>query len=121
MIEPTFAKVSVLKLDKDCVVSDDWLRSYVHIVILPVCAAFGVKVMSVKMCHSRRRGVHFYIRIDPLIQPDLANRLQFLLGDDPQRVSMNGARILACYTEWNRLFEAENVKLWTIYRAGDQH
>ena len=47
---------------------------------------------------------------------DLANQLQWLLGDDCQRVDFNRARIDSGLDEWSKLFEVPYVRLRTIYR-----
>lgn len=62
-----------------------------------------------------RHGSHYYIQIDPPAEADTVNRLQYLLGDDAKRVSLNQARINAGLPEWNKLFEAIGKKLRTIY------
>jgi hypothetical protein len=43
--------------------------------------------------------------------------LQWLLGDDSQRVGFNRARIESGLNEWNKLFEVVGRRLTTIYRA----
>jgi hypothetical protein len=106
--------VSVLKIDKDCFVDRDWVEDYVHVVVIPVCSFFGVAVKSVKICNSKRKGQHFYIEIEP-VDANLANRLQWLLGDDCSRVDFNRARIESGLTEWNKLFEVAGRRLRTIY------
>lgn len=109
--------VSTLKIDKDCFVDPSWITDYVQCVVIPVCASFGHTVMSVEMCNSKRKGVHFYISIEPSVDADLANRIHWLLGDDCKRVDFNRARIESQLNEWNKLFEVPNRKLKTIYRA----
>ena len=110
--------VDELKIDKDCFVDRQWIEDYVDLVV-SVCKKFGVTVLSVKRCNSRRKGVHFYIRIRPQIDATLANRLQWLLGDDSKRVDFNRARIESGLNEWNKLFEVVGRKLRTIYRRVD--
>jgi hypothetical protein len=104
----------VLMIDKDCVVSSKWLRDYVRTVIVPVCDAHGVKVLSVKYNLSRRKGFHLRIHVTP-VHAELANLLQFELGDDPGRVSKNRARIRAGLPNWDKLFAEENSRIRTIY------
>lgn len=111
-------KTSKLKIDKDCFVDQDWLKDYVaHTRI--ICDRFGVSVKSIRICESKRRGLHFYITISPPVKATLANRLQWLLGDDSLRVDFNRARIEAGFTDWNKLFEVSGRRLKTIYRAPD--
>lgn len=108
-------KVAELKIDKDCFVDEDWISNYVG-VIIDVCRSFGVTVESIKMCESRRKGLHFYVAISRPIDSMLANKLQWLLGDDALRVDFNRARIESGLVEWNKLFEAACRRLKTIYR-----
>jgi len=107
-----------LKIDKDCFVDKQWIRDYVQL-ILSVCKKFRTNVLTIKKCNSRRKGLHFYIKIKPPIKAELANRLQFLLGDDCRRVDFNRARIKSGLKEWSKLFEVPNVRLRTIYRHAD--
>lgn len=107
-------KISVLKIDKDCFVDKDWLEDYVRTVVA-ICRSFGVTVESVKMCPSKRHGLHFYISIIPPVEAGLANRLQWLLGDDSRRVDFNRARIESGLVEWNKLFEVAGRMLRTVY------
>jgi hypothetical protein len=86
------SKVNVLKIDKDCVVSRDVLQDWVRLVVIPTCRAYGVTVVSVATCPSQRKGFHVYAEIEPPIHAELAWRLQFVLGDDCKRVSLNRAR-----------------------------
>lgn len=109
-------KVSMLKIDKDCFVDRDWIKDYIETVIT-TCKRYGIRVSSIKMCNSKRKGLHFYISIDPAIEANLANRLQWLLGDDCSRVDFNRARIESGLREWNKLFEGPNRRLRTVYRA----
>lgn len=109
-------KIGVLKVDKDCHVEESWIRGFVW-GILQICEGHGVKVSSIKMCPSRSKGLHFYIKIHPKIDARLANYLQWLLGDDCQRVDFNRARIESELEDWNKLFEKLGVRLRTIYRS----
>ena len=108
--------VDELKIDKDAVVDREWITDYTKLAIT-TCRQHGVEVVNIKMCPSRRKGIHFYIRITPAIKSELANRLQFLLGDDCQRVDFNRARIEVGFKEWNKLFESARCRLQTIYRG----
>lgn len=111
-------KTSELKVDQDCFVDQEWLDDFVvHAKI--ICRYFGVSVKTIRMCESKRRGLHFYITIDPPLEATLANKLQWLFGDDALRVDFNRARIDASFIEWNKLFEEPGTRLTTIYRAPD--
>ncbi|MGA2627601.1 MAG: hypothetical protein ABSF63_11185 [Candidatus Bathyarchaeia archaeon] len=116
----TLPRIDTLMIDKDCVVSSKWLQDYVRTVIIPVCQDHGVKVLFVKYNLSRRKGFHLRIRITPSVHPKVANRLQFLLGDDAERVSKNRARIRVGLPNWNKLFEKEHVSLRTLYRRDER-
>ncbi len=107
--------VNELKIDKDCFVSTQWIDQYIT-VILKVCTHFNIDVLSVKMCKSRRKGLHFYIRIQRAIDSNLANLIQWLLGDDSRRVDFNRARIQSGLREWNKLFEVSKRRRKIIYK-----
>jgi len=111
-------KVGVLKIDKDCFVDGDWLEDYIRLMV-HACRFHGVTVLSVKVCRSRVKGFHLYIEISPAIDSELANRLQWLLGDDSARVDFNRARIRSGLNEWNKLFEEPRKRLRTIYKHTD--
>ena len=107
-------RTCLLKIDKDVIVDFKWIQDYLRL-ILTVCGWFQLKVNSVKMCSSIRKGLHFYIEVAPAVEANLANRLHWILGDDCRRVDFNRARIESGLAEWNKLFERENVRLRTIY------
>ena len=109
------SNVSVLKIDKDCFVHNEWTQDLVRLALF-VCKWHGIKVISIRMTETRK-GLHFYIHITPAVQPELANRLQFLMGDDARRVDFNRARIRSGLNEWNLLFERANVRLRIIHHA----
>jgi len=111
-------KISVLKIDKDCFIDLNWLQDYMRLIVR-TCQVHGVTVVSVRMCRSRQKGFHLYIEITPAVEPELANRLQWLLGDDCQRVDFNRARIGSGLNEWNKLFEEPGKRLRTIYKHAD--
>src|SRR5665648_37541 len=108
-------RVDLLKVDKDCFVDKEWIDAYVK-VIVQTCRSYDVLVQTIKMCNSRKKGLHFYIKIHPSVEPERANLLQFLLGDDCLRVNFNRARIASGLLEWNKLFEVAGRRLKTIYR-----
>jgi len=112
---PAVDKVNKLKIDKDCFVEREWLNDYVR-TVRTICQQHHVRVVSIRTCNSRSKGQHFYVEIVPTIDADLANRLQFLLGDDCRRVDFNRARIESGLNEWNKLFERSCIKLRTIYK-----
>ena len=107
-------RVAELKIDKDCFVDDDWIDNYIDIIV-NVCRPFGVKVESIRVCKSKRKGLHFYISIHPSVEASFANQLQWLLGDDSLRVDFNRARIGSGLDEWNKLFEVAGRRLKMIY------
>lgn len=108
------SKVSVLKIDKDCHVDWPWICDYVQ-TVKAICRNKNLKVSSVEMSRTNK-GHHFYIGIQPSVSGHLANRLQFLLGDDPRRVDYNRARIRSGYPDWNKLFEDVGRRFQTLYR-----
>jgi hypothetical protein len=112
-------KVAVLKVDKDCFVDQNWIEAYVQ-QIVHTCQSYNVTVEAIKMCNSKKKGLHFYIYISPAVDAGLANMLQWLLGDDCLRVDFNRARIASGLQEWNKLFEVSNRRLKTIYRKQKQ-
>jgi hypothetical protein len=109
-------KTALLKIDKDCMADGQWIKDYRRL-IRTICKWFKVKVNRIRMCPSAHKGQHFRVDITPPISARLANRIQYLLGDDCQRVAFNQARIESGLVEWNKLFERSNVRLRTIYRG----
>jgi hypothetical protein len=78
-------------------------------------------VESIKKCISKSKGYHLCIKINPPIDSNFANFLQWLFGDDCRRVDFNRARIESGLLEWNKLFEEPYRRIKTIYRAdGDE-
>jgi hypothetical protein len=108
------AKTTILKIDKDCHVDPILNMEYVR-TILHVCRKFALKVLWIRSSRSRH-GMHFYIKIKPGVRAEVANNLQYLLGDDAKRVAFNRARIESGVAEWNKLFERLGTKLTTVYR-----
>jgi len=106
-------KVDLLKLDKDAFVSTDINKKYVRTVI-DICREQGVQVLWIKSTVSQH-GRHYYIKIDPALDAETANNLQYLLGDDAKRVAFNKARIKSGLEEWSKLFEIPDARLRTVY------
>ena len=73
-------------------------------------------VQWVKYCLSERKALHIRIKINPAISALLTLELQFLLGDDAQRVSLNRGRMRAGFDDWNKLFEREGARHRIIYK-----
>jgi hypothetical protein len=109
-------KTNILKIDKDCYPNREWLADYVR-TVRNAAALKGVRVIRVRVSKSRRKGYHFYVDIEPAINAQLANEIQFLMGDDCQRVDFNRARIESQLAEWNKLFERKHARLRTIYSS----
>ncbi len=95
--------IRVLKLDIDCFVAKSWIQDKADVIRL-VCGLHRIRVLRVRQTNTRK-GFHLYVSIDPSVKAELANRLQFLLGDDSRRVDRNRARISSGLNEWNKLFE----------------
>jgi hypothetical protein len=102
-----------MKIDKDCFVDEEWIRDYVRMVIV-TCRLRGVRVVRIQKSRTRK-GFHFYIDVAPPVEAELANRLQWLLGDDCGRVDRNRARIRSGLKGWNKLFERPNARLTQIW------
>ena len=115
------SKVGVLMIDRDCVVPPSLMREWVRIVVIPTCKTLGVMVQSVVTCPSARKGYHVYIYPAQPVPAQLAWRLQYHLGDDAKRVSLNRARMKAGFDEWNKLFEGIHPRFRTIYTRRGQH
>ena len=64
---------------------------------------------------SQHKGFHAYINITPSLHAELANRLQFLVGDDRHRVSLNRARMRTGLNKWNKLLENIGAKSRMVY------
>jgi hypothetical protein len=108
-------KQDLLKIDRDCIVPCKWLLDYVYKVVLPTCTLYELTVLWVKYRPSEKKGFHVYIKIAPPVSAVLALELQYLLGDDGQRVSLNRARMRAGFNDWNKLFEPPSRRLRTLY------
>jgi hypothetical protein len=103
----------VLKVDKDCHVDQQLEREYVQDSIA-ILRKHNVRVKFIEATRTRH-GRHYYFHIRPSVHAQKANRLQYLLGDDPKRVDYNQARINSRLPEWNKLFEAVGRKFVAIY------
>jgi hypothetical protein len=62
-----------------------------------------------------KKGQHYYVGIRPAVSPEMANRLQWLLGDDCLRVDYNRARIQSGLDDWNKLFERIGQRYEALY------
>lgn len=107
--------MAVLKLDCDCWVSKRLLDDWVRFVAIPVCQAHGFPILTIQLAPSEHKGFHFLVTLEGDPTSEVANALQFLLGDDRKRYSSNRARIRAGLKEWNRLWEPPHQKWQTIY------
>lgn len=112
-------KISTLKIDKDCHVDTSLEKEYVRQSIA-VLSKHHVRVRWIKSTRTRH-GPHYYIQIEPPVDAHTANRLQYLLGDDSKRVSLNEARINSGLEDWNLLFESAGRKLRTLYSESALH
>jgi len=110
--------VSALKIDKDCFVDPDWIEDWKGLVVMPVCRSFGIQVLRIVMTQTKK-GLHLELTINPPIHDELANRIQWLLGDDCRRVDFNRARIRVGYAAWNKLFEAEDARVKELFLSKD--
>ncbi len=81
----------VLEIDKDCHVDPALEREYIQNA-KEILKGWGITGNEIKVTRTNY-GRHYYIWIDPRMDAQLANRLQYLLGDDAKRVDFNQARI----------------------------
>ena len=112
----TLDKVDTLKLDKDCNVARSWLKGYIK-TIIQICLIHGIEVISIDKGQSKCKGFHLYIKIYPAIEASHANYLQWILGDDCQRVDFNRARINVGFNDWNKIFPPLGRRIRTIYHS----
>ena len=105
----TSEALSVCKIDKDLVVSKRWHHDWKRFVVEPVCEHFGVKVLSMKVTPSVKKGFHVRIFLNRKLRATRLNEIEYLLGDDCQRVSLNRARIKAGLRDWDLLFVTPNM------------
>ncbi len=111
-------KESVLKIDKDCHVDSQLEQEYMQSTVA-ILSKHHVSVRWIRATRTQH-GRHYYVWIDPPVDAHVANRLQYLLGDDPKRVSYNEARIKSGLLEWNKLFERAHVRLRTLYHLSSR-
>ncbi|MGB6680715.1 MAG: hypothetical protein WBF08_05240 [Candidatus Bathyarchaeia archaeon] len=109
-------KIGVLKIDKDLFISKDWLQAYAKTIVF-ICRLYDVKVDYSRVVNSERKGLHFYIKIKPKIDAEKAVFLQFLLGDDSQRVDYCRARVDSGLDEWNKLYWVVGRRFKTVYKS----
>jgi hypothetical protein len=105
----------VLKVDKDCHVSSQLEREWIRLALV----ILRIYHESVEWIEGTRthHGRHYYIKINPPVDAHTANNLQYLLGDDANRVDYNRARINSRLEEWNKLFEDLGRRMVTLYRC----
>ena len=108
-------KTNVLKIDQDIHVAPSWTRDRIR-AIVAICKMKGVEVTAIQICPTSK-GAHYYIGVHPGICAEAANRLQWLLADDPLRVNYNRARIRSRYDDWNKLFERIGQRYTTLYHV----
>jgi hypothetical protein len=106
-------KEVVLKIDKDFHVDHQLEREYVRNTIATL-SQYHIDVRWIRVTRTQH-GRHYYINIDPPVDAPTANRLQYLLGDDPRRFDYNRARINSGLVEWNKLFESIGRKMVFAY------
>jgi hypothetical protein len=95
--------MKLLKLDIDFHPPKKWLEEWLKTRDdMLYCLGYDVERMDV---FKTARGIHVYIKLKQNIRDAEANKLQFLLGDDPTRVKINQWRIKNKIKHWNKLFE----------------
>jgi hypothetical protein len=107
-------KESILKIDKDCHVDSQLEQEYIQDA-LAILSRRGIRVLKIEATRTYH-GRHYYFYLAEPVDAHTANRLQYLLGDDPKRVDYNQARINSGLVGWNKLFETIGRKLRTLYR-----
>lgn len=105
---------SVLKVDKDCRIDSALEQEYIQD-SLAILSRRGITVLKIEATRTYH-GRHYYFHLAEPVDACTANRLQYLLGDDPKRVDYNQARIDSRLVGWNKLFETIGRKLRTLYR-----
>ena len=110
---------SVLKIDKDCHIDSELEREYIQDA-LAILSRRGIHVVKIKATRTYH-GRHYYFHLAEPVDAQTANRLQYLLGDDPKRVDYNQARINSRLIGWNKLFETIGRKLRTIHPNPEKH
>jgi hypothetical protein len=115
VVEPKLGKESVAKVDKDCHIDRQLERQWVRVALV-ILRMHHESVEWIKATRTRH-GNHYYIKIDPPVSAKTANNLQYLLGDDANRVDRNRARINSEDAYWNRLFEDLGRRKVTLYRC----
>jgi hypothetical protein len=113
MYSISLPKESILKIDKDCHVDSALEQEYIQISIF-ILSRRGITVLKIEVTRTYH-GRHYYFYLAEPVDAQTANRLQYLLGDDPRRVDFNRARINSRLVGWNKLFETVGRKLRTIY------
>jgi len=110
---------SVLKIDKDCHIDTELEHEYIQD-SLAILSKRGIRVLKIEATRTYH-GRHYYFHIAEPVDARTANRLQYLLGDDTNRVDYNQARINSRLVGWNKLFEAIGRQLRTIYPNPEKH
>jgi hypothetical protein len=106
-------KESMLKIDKDCHIDAELECEYIQDA-LAILSRHGIHVVKIEATRTYH-GRHYYFHLAEPVDACTANRLQYLLGDDPRRVDYNRARINSRLVGWNKLFETIGRKLRKIY------
>jgi hypothetical protein len=109
----------VLKIDKDCHIDTELEHEYIQD-SLAILSRRGIRVLKIEATRTYH-GRHYYFHIAEPVDARTANRLQYLLGDDTNRVDYNQARINSGLVGWNKLFETVGRKLRTIYPNPEKH
>ena len=80
-------KIHTLKIDKDCHVDNCLEMEYLRHTV-SILSKHHVRFQTIEVTRTRL-GRHYYIHIEPPVDANTANRLQYLLGDDMKRASLN--------------------------------
>jgi len=98
--------MSVLKLDVDFKMDKELLRKFVD-TRFAILKHLGYHVVEIKAVETKR-GYHFWVHLSENLNARERCELQFLLGDDINRVKYNFLRLNAkCFDEFNALFSVK--------------
>jgi hypothetical protein len=93
-------KTSILKIDLDVKPPEEWLQEWIETRKL-ILFAKGLDVTKIYK-HPTEKGWHFWFHLSHPISFDEAIKLQFILGDDQQRVYFSLQR--KGFTKFKHLF-----------------
>ena len=112
----------MLKIDVDFKPPTQWLSEWLktRATILQDLGLYTYKFTT----FWTKRGFHLYITLDKDVPDNIANKYQWLLGDDATRVKINQWRIERGIKRWNKLFHEvlyrRKAKVLTCHYCGNK-